>query len=70
MPEILRSASLLVQHEIGLPMSPPIVVTGKGKDGKNVCQLFINATGVAIAGPKGGVIREMNWEQLIQLAQE
>lgn len=69
MPEILRSATLSIEQGIDLPMSPPVVVIGRGKDGKPVCQLFINATGVMIAGPRGAVIRDLNWDQLVELAQ-
>jgi hypothetical protein len=67
MPELLRSATLTVQHEIELPMGPPIVVTGRDPDGKVVCQVALNATGITVSGPKGGVIRDMNWEKLVEL---
>jgi hypothetical protein len=51
-------------------MSPPIVVYGKGKDGKVVCQLHISATGVMVTGPKGGELCGFGWEALAQHAQE
>jgi hypothetical protein len=51
-------------------MSPAIVIIGKGKDGKAVCQLHINATGVAITGPKGAVICNLNWDGLVELAKK
>jgi hypothetical protein len=69
MPEILRSATLSIEQGIDLPMSPPIVIIGRGKDGKAVCQLHISATGVTIAGPRGAEIRNLHWEGLVQLAQ-
>lgn len=50
MPEILRSATLSIEQGIDLPMSPPIVIIGRGKDGKAICQLHISATGVMITG--------------------
>lgn len=60
MPTIKQGATLYVEKGIDLPMSPPIIVHGKGKDGKVVCQLHITATGVMITGPKG---RELyGWE--------
>jgi len=68
MPEILRSATLSIEQGINLPMSPPLVIVGRGKDGKAVVQLHINATGVAITGPKGAVIRNLNWNDLVELA--
>jgi hypothetical protein len=70
MPEILRSATLYIEKGIDLPMSPPIVVVGRGTNRKAVCQLHINATGVVITGPKGAVIRNLNWDQLVELAQK
>jgi hypothetical protein len=69
MPEILRSATLSIEQGIDLPMSPPIVIIGRGKDGKAVCQLHISATGVVIAGPRGAEIRSLYWDQLVELAQ-
>lgn len=69
MPEILRSATLSIEQGIDLPMSPPIVIIGRGTDGKAVCQLRINATGVVITGPRGAEIRNLNWDQLVELAQ-
>ena len=69
MPEILRSATLSIEQGIHLPMSPPIIIIGRGKDGKAVCQLHINATGVVITGPRGAQIRNLNWDQLVELAQ-
>jgi hypothetical protein len=69
MPEIRRSATLSIEQGIDLPMSPPLVITGRGKDGKPVCKLYINATGVEITGPRGAAIRNLNWNQLVELAQ-
>jgi hypothetical protein len=68
MPEILRSATLSIDQGINLPMGPPLVIIGRGKDGKPVCQLRVNATGIVITGPKGKVIRDLNWDQLFDLA--
>jgi len=68
MPEVLRSASLTIQHKIELPMGPPLVVLGNGTDGQPVCQVTINATGITVSGPRGGVIRDLNWDQLVALA--
>jgi hypothetical protein len=36
---------------------------------KTDCQLHINATGVVITGPRGAQIRNLNWDQLVELAQ-
>jgi hypothetical protein len=69
MPEILRSATLQIAQGIDLPMGPPIVIIGRGKDGKAVCQLHISATGVTITGPRGAEIRGFNWDQLVEWAQ-
>ncbi len=69
MPEILRSATLSIEQGIDLPMSPPIVIIRRGKDGKPVCQLPINATGVVITGPRGAAIRNLNWNELVELAE-
>jgi hypothetical protein len=66
-PEILRSATLTIEQGIDLPMSPPVVVVGRGTDGKPVCHLYINATGVSITGPKGGELRNLNWDELVEL---
>ena len=68
MPEILRSATLSIAQGIDLPMSPPIVIVGRGKDGKSLCQLHISATGVVIKGPKGAEIRNLTWDELVELA--
>ncbi len=68
MPEILRSATLSIEQGIDLPMSPPIVIVGREKDGRAVCQLHINATGVVITGPKGAKIRSLYWNELVELA--
>ncbi len=70
MPEVLRSATLSIEQGIELPMGPPIVIIGRGKDGKAVCQLHINSTGIVIAGPKGKALRGFNWDQLFDLANE
>jgi len=64
-----RSATLSIEQGIDLPMGPPIVIIGRGKDGKPVCQLQINATGVVITGPRGAEIRNLNWNELVELAQ-
>lgn len=69
MPEVLRSATLTIQHVIDLPMGPPVLVIGRDTSGATVCQVTINATGVTISGPRGRVIRDLNWEQLVQLAE-
>lgn len=69
MPDIKRSATLSIEQGIQLPMSPPIVIVGRGKDGKPVCQLHINATGVLFTGPKGGQVANLNWGQLFALVQ-
>ncbi len=63
-----RSATLLIEQGIHLPMSPPIVIVGRGKDGKAVCQLHINATGVVITGPKDAEITNLDWNELVELA--
>jgi hypothetical protein len=68
MPELLRSATLSIPTGIDLPMSPKLVVKGRGVDGKPVCQLEISATGVVIRGPKRKVIRKLNWDELVDLA--
>lgn len=65
---MLRSATLSIEQGIQLPMGPPIVIIGKEKDGKAVCQLHINATGVVITGPKGAEIRSLYWNELVELA--
>lgn len=70
MPQIKQSATLYVEKGIDLPMSPPIVIFGKGKDGKVACQLHISATGVMITGPKGGELYGFEWEGLAEHAQE
>ncbi len=69
MPEVLRSATLSIEQGIDLPMSPPIIVIGRGKDRKPVCQLRISATGVVITGPRGRELRNFNWDELVELAQ-
>jgi|GEM_PF-5758620 len=69
MPPVKRSATLSVPQGIDLPMSPPIVIIGRGLDGKPVCQLHISATGVSITGPRGATIRGLNWDELVELAQ-
>jgi hypothetical protein len=69
MPEILRSATMSIEQGIDLPMGPPIIIIGRGTDGKAVCQVHINATGIVIRGPKGAEIRTVNWDQLLELAQ-
>jgi hypothetical protein len=66
---MLRSAKLSIEQGIDLPKSPAITIVGKGKDGKAVCQLFVNATGVSIAGPKGGIVKSFYWEDLLALAE-
>ena len=68
MPEVLRSATMTIQHPIELPMGPPITVIGHDTFGQTVCQVTINATGITISGPRGGVIRDLNWEQLVEFA--
>lgn len=71
MPTVKRSATLSIEAGFELPMGPPLVVYGKGMDGKVVCQLHINATGITITGPKGKVIcGPINWDQLAELAKD
>ena len=70
MPEVLRSATLYIEKGIDLPMSPPIVIYGKGKNGRVVCQLHISATGVMITGPKGGKLYGFEWEALAKHAEK
>lgn len=65
---MLRSATLSIKQGIDLPTGPPIVIVGRGKDGKAVCQLHISGAGVMIAGPKGAEIRNLNWEELVKWA--
>jgi hypothetical protein len=69
MPEIYRSATLSIEQGINLPMSPPLVIVGRGKDGKAVCQLYMSATGMTIAGPRGAEIRSFYWEDLVKFVQ-
>jgi hypothetical protein len=64
-----RKATLSIERGIDLPMLPPIVAVGRGTNGKAVCQLHITATGVEFAGPKGGQICNLYWEQVVELAQ-
>lgn len=68
MPEVLRSATLTIQHPIELPMGPPVLVVGRDTEGQVVCQVTINATGITVSGPRGGEIRDLNWEELVNLA--
>jgi hypothetical protein len=69
MPEILRSATLQLPLQIELPMSPPMLVIGRGTEGNIVCQLEITATGVTISGPRGGNAQKFNWDELANLVQ-
>jgi hypothetical protein len=69
-PEILRSAVLVVQQEIPLPMSPPAYVTGRGTDGEIVCHVYFTATGLGVYGPGDRKIKEMTWEQLVDQIQK
>jgi len=70
MPEIKRSATMKLDVNIELPMSPPIVVIGRDKDGEPICQLHISATGIMIAGPRGGALKGLYWDELIELAKQ
>lgn len=67
MPKMLRSTKLYIQHGVELPMSPSVAVEGKGKDGKIVCKLYINATGISVHGPKDALIRDIGWDDLIEI---
>jgi hypothetical protein len=57
-----------IEHEIDLPLSPPVEVIGRGRDGQAVCKLYINVAGISIHGPRGGLIRDLNWDDLVALA--
>jgi hypothetical protein len=68
MPPVAQSAELRLNHKIDLPLSPPVVVLGRNTKNEPVCQLEISATGVKICGPEGGVIQNLTWEGLVDLA--
>lgn len=70
MPTVKQSATLYIEKGIELPMSPPIVIYGKAKDGLVVCQLHISAIGVTVTGPKGKVLCGWEWDALAEHAQE
>lgn len=67
MPEVKRSALLKIETGIELPISPPVIIVGRGADGKVVCKLEISAAGIWIAGPKGKQLANLNWEGLVAL---
>ena len=67
MPDLRRSAVMVIRHEIELPMSPAAYVTGRGVNGEIVCHLYINATGVSVRGRGDRFLQDLSWEELVEL---